>query len=306
MRGLPRPGAAAFLLASAPLVASAPAIADETPHAGAADKAAAPSSIDAVHLRNGGLYRGRITEIVPGDHVTILVEKGEPKRIAWAEIDRVVVATSPGPAGPSASEAPVRPAPSATPPTPAPMNGPRVRVHITSSSTVVLYRRANGSTAWTHACVSPCNELLPVGDSYRVTGNGVAQSAEFSLQGSPGSTVDLKVDGQSTAGMLLGGGLAAVGALVGYVGLLVVAITLDKSSQSDGDTRAGGLAAMGLGGVAMLGGVLIFLSSAKTDVAQTSGGATARSDTWKRLPTWRTVEASAAPAQFPVIFSHAF
>ncbi|MFO0735569.1 MAG: hypothetical protein U0270_06810 [Labilithrix sp.] len=303
---------ARFLVASACALATTPALADEPPPlpppTTAETPAAASATVDAVHLRNGGLYRGHVTEIVPGDHVTILVEKGEPKRIAWAEIDRVVVATTPVPPPPGGSGEQVgaRTIPSATAPTPAPMNGPKARVHITSSSTVVLYRRVTGSTAWTMACTSPCNEMLPLGDSYRVNGNGVAQSAEFTLQGSPNSTIDLKVDGQSTGGMVLGGTLAAIGAMVGYVGLLVVAVTLDKSNRSDDEARAGGLVAMGLGAVAALGGVLVFLASAKTDVTQNqTGGGGRGNDAWRRLPTWRTAERG-APAQFPIVFSHAF
>jgi hypothetical protein len=298
----------ACLAASAAMLAAAPAFADEP--ITTEKPSATAATVDAVHLRNGGLYRGHVTEIVPGDHVTILVEKSEVKRIAWSEIDRVVVSTTPVPPPPGGDQVGARSLPGATPPTSAPMNGPRVRVHITSSSTVVLYRRVSGSTAWTMACTSPCDELLPLGDSYRVTGNGVAQSSEFSLQGSPNSTIELKVDGHSTGGMVLGGALAAVGSLVGYVGLLVVAVSLDEHNNSADDARAGGLVAMGLGTVAVLGGLLIFLSSAKTDVTQnqTGGsGSNRRLDTaWKRLPTWRSAESGAAPAQFPVLFSHSF
>lgn len=305
---MPKRSALAFLAASAFVLAATPALADEPPTT--EKPSAAPATVDAVHLRNGGLYRGHVTEIVPGDHVTILVEKGEPKRVAWAEIDRVVVATTAMPPPPSSGgdQVGARTIPSGTAPTPAPMNGPRARVHITSSSTVVLYRRVTGSTAWTQACTSPCDEMLPLGDSYRVTGNGVAQSSEFTLQGGPNSSIDLKVDGQSTGGMVLGGALAAIGSLVGYVGLLAVVVTLDSSGSSDKDARAGGLVAMGLGTVAALGGVLIFLASAKTDVTQnqTGGGGAAKNDAWKRLPTWRTAEAGSAPAQFPVLFSHSF
>lgn len=292
---------ACFLAAT--MLAAAPALADEPTVTEKPEPAATPV-IDAVHLRNGGLYRGHVTEIVPGDHVTILVEKGEPKRIAWAEIDRVVVATTPVPPPPSGDQVGARTIPSATTPTPAPMNGPKARVHIASSTTAVLYRRASGSTAWTLACTSPCDELLPLGDSYRVTGNGIAQSDEFTLRGSPGSTIEIKVDGPSTAGIVLGGTLATVGFLAGYVGLLVVAASLDRYGADD-DARAGGLVAMGLGGLATVGGLLIFFASAKTDVTQnpTSGGG---KDAWRRLPTWRTAERGAAPAQFPVLFSHAF
>jgi hypothetical protein len=299
----------ACLAASASMLAAVPAFADDP--VTTEKPVAAPATVDAIHLRNGGLYRGHVTEIVPGDHVTILVEKGETKRIAWSEIDRVVVATTPIPPPPGGGDqVGARTLPGATAPTAAPMNGPRARVHITSSSTVVLYRRVPGSTAWTMACTSPCDAELPLGDSYRVTGNGVAQSSEFSLQGSPNSTIELKVDGQSTGGMVLGGALAAIGSLVGYVGLLVVAVTLDEHSSSDDDARAGGLVAMGLGTVAVLGGLLIFLSSAKTDVTQNqtgSSGSNRRLDTaWKRMPTWRSAESAAAPAQFPVLFSRSF
>lgn len=314
---------ARFLVASAVLLAATPALADEpvttekpapAGSAPSAERVVGSAVVDAVHLRNGGLFRGHVTEIVPGDHVTLIVERGEPKRIPWGEIDKVVVSTTTAPPPPTGGaqgggeQVGARTIPTATAPTTAPMNGPKVRVHISSSSTVVLYRRVSGSTAWTLACTSPCNEMLPLGDSYRVNGNGVAQSSEFSLQGSPGGTVDVKVDGQSTGGMVLGGSLAAVGAMVGYVGLLAVAATIDRHNSSDDDARAAGFIAMGLGTVAMLGGVLIFLASAKTDVTQsaTAGSSGNANDAWKRMPTWRTAERGAAPAQFPVLFSHAF
>ncbi len=59
------------------------------------DPPAAAAASDTVHLLDGGLYRGRIVEIVPGDHVTIIVEGGESKSIPWSNIDRVVAAGSP-------------------------------------------------------------------------------------------------------------------------------------------------------------------------------------------------------------------
>jgi len=50
---------------------------------------------DQVYLRSGGSYSGRITELVPNDHVTILTLDGESKRIAWTDIDRVVASDAP-------------------------------------------------------------------------------------------------------------------------------------------------------------------------------------------------------------------
>lgn len=72
-------------------------------------------SYDTVHLRNGGLYRGQVTEIVPGDHVTIIVDGGETKPLPWADIARIVAGTAP--AGIKAPPvAPVAPTPAASPP----------------------------------------------------------------------------------------------------------------------------------------------------------------------------------------------
>jgi hypothetical protein len=87
-------------------------------------EASGSATVDSVHLRNGGLYRGRVTEIVPGDHVTVVIaSSGETKRIPWPEIDRVIVASTPVPPAPTGST-PV----SSTPSAPAPMVGPRARV----------------------------------------------------------------------------------------------------------------------------------------------------------------------------------
>src|SRR5205809_286109 len=47
---------------------------------------------DAVVLRDGSAVRGRLAEIVPEEHVTIMAiasGQGERRRIAWAEIDRI-------------------------------------------------------------------------------------------------------------------------------------------------------------------------------------------------------------------------
>src|SRR5262245_30671008 len=75
-----------------------------SPSTPAAPASAAAATVDSVHLRNGGFFRGRVTEIVPGDHVTVIVApSGETKRIPWAEVDRVIVASTPVPPAPTTS-----------------------------------------------------------------------------------------------------------------------------------------------------------------------------------------------------------
>lgn len=299
---------------------------------GATATPSATATIDSVHLRNGGLYRGRVTEIVPGDHVTVIVDKGETKRVPWAEVDRVIVASTALPA-PSSSSAPV---PGATTPATPPMVGPRAHVRITSSKNVILYRRPAGSTGWVQACTSPCNQELPIGDAYRVTGSAVAASKEFRLDASPGGSVNIAVDPPSTGGMLLGGFLAGGGATTAYVGMLMALIGASESNsgcysnsstddycsrrKSDGeDLRNGGLIAMGVGTALTIGGILVFLGSAKTDITQTSGsrgssGAASPArplDAFLRQPTYRTSSSSeraaaAPPPTFPIVLGGTF
>jgi hypothetical protein len=287
-------------------------------------------TVDAVHLRNGGLYRGHVTEIVPGDHVTVRVESGETKRIAWSEIDRVIVASTPIPPTPTRGTA----AP-ATTPLAAPMVGPRARVHITASKNVILYRRPAGSSNWVQACASPCNEELPIGDAYRITGNNVAASKEFHLEASPGGTVDVAVDPPSTGGMVAGGFLAGGGATAAYVGLLMAmvgAAEIDNCGNNRGgvncssrrndidneELRNAGLITLGVGSVLTLAGILIFVNAGKTDIVQSSrGGSSGKNtspslDAFVRQPTWRTVAtsseraATAPAAAFPLVLGGTF
>lgn len=304
---------------------------DEVPPLPAATATTTPSAsttVDAVHLRNGGMYRGRVTEIVPGDHVTVIVAPGgETKRIPWPEVDRVIVASTPVPPAPTAAN----PIPAASPPTPmAPMVGPRARVHITSPKQVILYRRAAGSTAFQQVCTSPCDLELPIGDTYKLAGNGLSQNKELRLAAGPGGFVDIVVDPPSTGGMILGGFIGGGGATAAYVGFLMAIIGHGEAErdcyyyssgsssssceerQSDGETvRTAGLVTMVVGAAATVLGIVVFINSASTDINQRTG-APAANDAFLRKPTWRSVassaeSANAAPAAaFPVLFTHHF
>lgn len=312
------------------LTSSQVAHADEEeplPPAPATTTTTAGASVDTIHLRNGGMFRGHVSEIVPGDHVTIRTETGETKRLAWAEIDRVIVASTPIPPPPSGVPG-VAPA---TAPLDAPMVGPRAHVHIKSPRNVILYRKPAGTNAWSKACTSPCNTELPIGDSYRVAGNGVQQSKEFHLEASPGSTVEVVVDPQSTGGMILGGFIAGGGFTVGYVGLIAAAVgaaradgecgryeTCSESDREDGKKiRDAGLIALGVGAAATVVGLIVFLNNATTDISQHSASKSdAKSDrpvdAFLRQPTWRTARSSSevasggASASFPLMFTARF
>lgn len=324
------------LLAATVFAAPAIASADDLPALPppAASGARVPTAVlDNVYLRNGGLYRGRVTELAPKDHVTIVVEGGETKRIPWADVDRVIVSSMPVP--------PAKPAtPAAAPAAPAPAPPAKEElafVHVTTPKPVIVYRRPPGSIAWEQVCASPCDKELPVSGTYRVVGNGVA-AKELGLQANPGERVEIKVDPSSTFGMLAGGVLMAAGVVGAVVASEMQKAEHDRASASASCTHTGGgyygpcssggsygqddtstSSAIGLAaGGALIAGVVVFLFAMRTDVtpittrsAAASAPKPASRDAFVRRPTWRSVSsverATAAPgAMFPLLFNHAF
>jgi hypothetical protein len=268
---------------------------------------------DAVHLKDGGVVRGTVHELLPGGHVTIAEPSGRLIVVPWAQIDKVALGARAG-GGANATATPV-PAPS--PPSDAgkrAKSGPLVRVHIESPRSVQLYRRPAGDDGWYEACSAPCEEDLPLGDLYRISGPGIEQSHEFSLEGSPGGRVLAKVDPSTRAAYTTGAIITAVGGLVDYVGLMVLASAAStecssssygascQHSPSGNGATVGG--AMLLGGtIAAAVGVVMMLANNSTSVtvsaASPPGSASAKPlDAFKREATFRETSGPAAPGGF--------
>jgi hypothetical protein len=260
-----------------------------------------PTPPDSVYLRGGGLVRGRVHEVIPGDHITISLDTGDKRVIPWAEVDRVVIASASSipPVGtPAAPGAPSLPS--------VPMRGPLVRVHITSPRAMQLYRRLPGTSEWAHACESPCDAELPLGDEYRVTGGGNGGTKEFRLEGQPGGTVEIALDPPAVGGMVAGGLLGGVGGMVLYVASLTwlgasAAESTDcaepvfaSQCSSDRGLRDGSLVAMGLGTAAMVLGIVIVVNASRTDVVQHPATTEPSQAAFLREPTWHS--APIAPA----------
>lgn len=53
----------------------------------ASTTASAQGAPDVVRLKSGAIYKGTISELVPGDHVEIVVLAGEKKRFAFSEVE---------------------------------------------------------------------------------------------------------------------------------------------------------------------------------------------------------------------------
>ena len=281
------------------MLAPSAAFADDAPPAsvpaGAATTTESPTAtVDTIHLRSGGLFRGRVTEILPGDHVTVVLPTGETKRFPWVDVDRVIVASTTVPPPPPSSTVP------------AAMVGPRARVHIKSSGhRVTLFRRPAGSTELVAACDSPCDIELPIGDTYRVGGSGLSTTPEFMLAAKAGGSVDITVDGPNWFGIVSGGVLTLGGGITAYVGVIFALAGSGNSRSSiygnSESVRNAGLAAIAIGAVAIGLGLAIVYPSLKTDLSQQTGAAR---DAFVRTPTWRTASATGVEGQaVPMTFS---
>ena len=288
--------------------------------------AATPTGIigDTVYLRNGGLMRGTVHEIVPGDHVTILGPSGQLSIVRWTDVDRVELGNRPRAAlpAPAAVTVPVV-ATSAKPG----KKGPMARLHIESKRTVQVYRQASQENGWYEACSSPCDEDMPLNDEYRISGPGILQSRDFKLDGAPGSRIIVNVDPSYRSTIVIGSVLAAVGGLVDYIGLLVAATGAAAShtycptsssyyssasysssySCSSGDRDTGaivvGAGMLNTGTAMMATGIVIMIANSSTGISQTESSTSAAKlplDAYKREAMWHT-PTTAAPAATPLV-----
>lgn len=228
----------------APIATTAAARADDelpplpsaptAPAAPAAPEAAPPATVqpvvplgyvpDTVFLTSGGLVRGSVVESAPGDHVTLAMPTGEIRRIPWAAVDHLEIGAQ------RTTDPAAVPAPQPLPDTP--KRGPLVRVHITSEQTILLDRRPQGAETWVPACTSPCDEELPLGDTYRLSGAGVRATSEFRLQGAEGGHVDLKVDAATKRAWWVGAGIGGLGLVLDGYGLYLALVGSLVANQS--------------------------------------------------------------------------
>lgn len=245
---------------------------------------------DSVFLRDGTAARGHVAEMIAYDHVTIVLPRGERKRIPWAEVEHVLVGSQ-SPFGPP----PPTPTPTLTEP-----DRPTLHVHFTATETTFLYREPEGTTDWITVCASPCDADVPVSDHYRVGGNG-NPTKDVQLAGAAGETITLHVDGRNHGALIGGWLLMGLGSMVGVAAL---SGGNDENSESAGK-RALILSAVGV--AVLVTGILVYVKAAKTDVTQKQG--IVKEEAHVRRPMWRSltaVEQSTPPPTFPVLYEGRF
>jgi hypothetical protein len=248
-----------------PSAAPAPTMA---PHAGA------PVGSDVIYLKNGGLLRGSIIDVIPNSHARMqLSATGEIVTVQWSEISRIENAAR-GPA-----------APATAPAAPAVKRVPAILVHIESPRKVALERRPSDEYEWEEVCTSPCDKPVPASDEYHVIASGMKASPAFTLDAQPGQRVVISVDPASKGWFAVGiiGGI--VGAVAGIYGLLFVAFGSATSSissttgsstgtgtnvtkQTGDDITAVGWTVAGVGTALLVGGLILTVANWKTRTEQ--------------------------------------
>ena len=264
---------------------------------------------DVIHLKNGGLLRGTIVDVIPGSHARIQLPTGEIAMVQWSEIARIENA-GPKPATPPATT--VWKPPPAAPAGPPALTGPKLLVHLESSRSVRLARLEPTRGTWDSMCDSPCDKQVPVEGDYRIEGTGIRPSKQFSLQGKAGDRVVIDVNAASKGWFAAGIVGTGVGVLTVVIGLYIVAVgaigkSLDtsfcsgtattgcgtKSETSSDSVKAAGWTVFGVGAVATGLGVIALASNWRSSVSQEvevpvdKASPAARSDAFRREATWR-------------------
>jgi hypothetical protein len=246
-RGLVRAGVGALGWISV-VASTATAFAEESAQAPAtAPSAPQGSPPDLIRLKNGGMLRGTISELVPNDYVVIVTLSGESKRFSMSDVQY---------AGPAAEErtypapAPVAPAPAPVAPAPAPtrvddegdarpeitVHAEEARVSLTSepsghtfhkrtSSAVV---RAGSAVAvgegYREMCTAPCEVSIASGTySFGVSEPGESPVAAEAVTVPPGRS-ELHATYNDNSGVRIAGGVVLAAGLVGGLGLTLASL----------------------------------------------------------------------------------
>ena len=203
-----------------------------------------PGVADVVKLKDGSMFRGTITELVPNDHVVVLLPSGESRRFEYSS----VTYAGPAPAAPSGVEkapAPAPPPPAPPPPPPQPaepavtVQGKKASVHFRSddpdvqllvqegsSTGIAVGMRGAMSFAAAHfssVCIAPCEVSLPEGPIHLAlsqhgsppvpVADAVGIQANTTLKGHYESRAGMRIGGivLMVAGVAVGGGVAIAG-----------------------------------------------------------------------------------------------
>ncbi len=274
--------------------------------------AAQDAGPDTVVLHDGGMLKGNLIEVLPGDHATLQLANGQSARIRWDVIDHIIRNGVP------LNTAQAQPQATPTASTPAPVETGRVWVHIEGGDGVDLESIITNaapagkrvSNGWATMCTAPCDQEVPLAGSYRLAGDGIRASRTFKLAGKAGDKVYIQADPASRGGFVGGIVLISVGAPVLVIGAFVELVVgvINAASRVDGsytDTSGAqivGLSMMGLGVAGIITGIVLVAGNGSTKLDQTiaspgapKAAAALDADVFKKMPVYRQSEGPALP-----------
>ena len=273
---------------------------------------------DVIYLKGGGILRGTLIDAIPNAQARIQLATGEIATVPWQQIDKIEQSHGGPPSGPT-------PAPTTSGSAPAAPVPPSavVPVHAEGPDGAELQQDATGHSDWKTVCSLPCDKQLPTGNHYRIMGEGIRASGEFTLHADSGQRDNLTVVGGSkglftlgVVGIVVGSALLPIGlltALVGYSEKALYDPSIGNTNDGSGTITVGWtLALIGLaGGIA---GLVLTINNSKTTVSQDAGPAGSSTglidpNAFKPTPTWREsglVDRSAPPVLGVPLLSGSF
>jgi hypothetical protein len=267
---------------SVAIAAPETAIAQTTPASTAAPPPAAVGG-DVIELKSGGVLRGTLIDAIPNGHARMQLVTGEVATVPWQDVARIDRSSSspaiPPPAAPAAQDE-------------------KVYVHIEGSDDAQLQRDTGDRRHWDNVCSAPCDQFVSARYTYRIGGPGIRNSGPFGLTAPDGSRETLTVDEASKPSFVLGIVGVSLGSVVMSVGLVVVLLNAAvdatdsafNSTPDNGNGEAIGWTVAGVGLAALVGGIVLIATNARSGVQQApAGGSAARPAPLASgtLPPWR-------------------
>jgi hypothetical protein len=240
---------------------------------------------DVVITEDGTVWRGRITQNAPHDHVNLRLADGRVATIPWAlvvRVNRPAEATISGPA-----------------------RGPTVHVHIepVAGLVITLWRSRLDDRGRDRVCHAPCDQDVSTLDDYWISGPSMRASKRLSFRDvAQGGTVSLSVGERARDAGYVGGILLAVlGGITVGVGTLTALYGAAMHSPHAGYFyvedpipfyEVGGAVA-GVGALLLAGGIALKRSNGETEV-------TRRVD-YARAATWTKRVEPVGPRRPPLV-----
>jgi hypothetical protein len=220
----------------------------EEPKAGADATAGAAADPDVVRLKNGGMLRGKISELIPGDTVTIVTVTGKTREIKMSEVDYAGPAAK-DPQGTAAEKPVAEKANEKTaaeddsedvaasnkegkPQSYVTVHGKEARLHVVSTEPgITLHRQASAAfatgggvsafaTGYERMCTAPCDVSLPAGTETLALSRGDKPPISAEPVTLPPGNSEVRASFESRSGLRVAGWLLLLGSSIGGLALV--------------------------------------------------------------------------------------